>query len=63
MYVKMLKNLELRVEYYQMPNIGPNFLSGTRFFKFCNADTGRKNAGGLNRLAAGQLVTLKQETD
>ena len=46
-----------------MPNVGPNFLSGTRFFTFCKADKGSRNAGGLNRPATGQLVTLKQETD
>ena len=30
---------------------------------FWKADKGNRNAGGLYRLAAGQLVTLKQETD
>ena len=46
---------ELRVEYCQM--------LAQSFFTYCKADKGSRHAGGLYRLAAGQLATLKQETD
>ena len=60
MSMKILKNHKLRVEYYQM--LAQIFFQ-EKIFMFWKAEKGSRNAGGLNRLAAGQLVTLKQETD
>ena len=56
MYVKMLKNHELRVEYCQM--LAQIFFQEKDLSTYCKADKGNRNAGGLNRLAAGQLATL-----
>ena len=45
MYVKMLKNHELRVEYYQM--LAQIFFQEKDLSTYCKADKGSRHAGGL----------------